>query len=165
MTIALVLLTGLTAGAQGKWSTGMNVADELKGQEAQPYYLYRVDGEGSFVVWDWDDFLFKVNTFKGVFDVWYYESDAVRVAYVTLGLYSLEGKLIDRLDNLELIADVDGRSAWVNKDGFWYSVRKKIKKMKKALKSGSGYLRLLSPRRGAPELDFNIMPYSNEPKR
>lgn len=159
MTIALLLLAGLAAGAQGKWSTGMNEADELKGQAARPYYLYEVDGEGSFVVWDWDDFLFKVNTFKGAFDVWYNENNGIRFIRVTLGLYSWDGKLVDKLEDLQLLADVSGRSAWVNKEGFWYSVRKKIKKMKQTLRSGEGYMRILCTRKGAPELDFNIMPY------
>ena len=80
LTIALMLLAGLTVSAQdGTWTTGVNEPDELKGTDGGPYYCYDIEGEGSFVVWNWDDFLFKINTHKGLFDVWYYESTATRV--------------------------------------------------------------------------------------
>ena len=36
--LTLLLLTGLTASAQGTWSTGMNEADELEGEKGGPYY-------------------------------------------------------------------------------------------------------------------------------
>jgi hypothetical protein len=44
--ITLLLLTGLTASAQGTWSTGMNEADELKGEKGGPYYCYDLEGMG-----------------------------------------------------------------------------------------------------------------------
>ena len=40
MTIALVLLAGLTACAQGKWTYSNFPADELKGQQAYTAYEY-----------------------------------------------------------------------------------------------------------------------------
>lgn len=157
--IALLLLSGLTTSAQGIWSTGELEADELKGQAAEAYYSYEVAGEGSFVFWDWDDFLFKINTDKGVFDVWYYEQTGDRYIRILLGLYDLNGKLVEKL-NTELRADVSGRSAWILKQGMYSpTTRKKIKKMKHALKSGEGYVRVLCDRKSAPEFDLKVMPY------
>ena len=164
LAIAFLLLAWLTAGAQeGTWTTGVNEPDELKGSSGGPYYCYDIEGEGSFVIWDWDDILFKINTDKGCFDVWYYENTGTRVIRISLGLYAMDGKLVDKLENLELLADVTGRSAWASKDGYWYATRKKIKKMKHALKSGEGYIRILCARKSAPEFDVKIAPY-NQPK-
>lgn len=163
LTIALLLLAGLTASAQeGTWTTGVNESDELKGSIGGPYYSYDIEGEGSFVVWDWDDFLFKINTDKGVFDVWYYESTATRFMRVTLGLYTMDGKMVDKLENLELFADISGKSAWTSKDTYWYATKKKIKKMKRALKTGEGYIRIICARKDAPELDVKIAPYNQK---
>ena len=53
--IAFLLFAVLTASAQGTWSTGMNEADELKGLLGGPYYRYDVEGMGSFILWDWED--------------------------------------------------------------------------------------------------------------
>lgn len=160
LTISLLLLVVLTAGAQeGKWTTGMNEPDELKGDNGGPYYSYDIKGEGSFVVWDWNDYHFRINTDKGVFDVWYHQSTAVRFTRVTLGLYAMDGKMVDKLENLELLADISGKSAWTYSDAYMYAAKKKIKKMKRALKSGEGYIRILCARRGVPEFDVKITPY------
>ena len=57
--IAFLLFAVLTASAQGTWSTGMNEADELKGLLGGPYYRYDVEGMGSFILWDWEDWKFN----------------------------------------------------------------------------------------------------------
>ena len=164
LTIAL-LLVGLTASAQeGKWITGMNEADELKGQEGGPFYLYEQKGMGCFVVWAWDDWEFKVCTDKGTFDVWYYKSNGVRFMYLTMGLYNNENRLVESI-KLQLAADASGRSAWINKKGVYIpSTRKCLRKMIGALKSGDGYVRIVCTRRGAPEFDLKVPPYK-EPVR
>lgn len=163
LTIALLLFAGLTAKAQeGTWTTGVNEPDELKGSSGGPYYCYSINGEGSFVVWDWDDHLFKINTDKGVFDVWYYEHTATRVMRVTIGLYAMDGKMVDKIENLELFADISGKSAWASKDGYWYAIKKKIKKMKRALKTGKGYIRIICARKDAQEFDIKIFPFNQQ---
>ena len=160
MTIALMLLACLTAGAQGKWEIGMTKADDLKGMKAEPYHLYEVEVEGYFVVWDWDDWAFKFGTRKGTFDVWYYNTTANRFVEPIIGLYSLDGKLIEKFED-QLQADhIKMNAAWINKNWAYRSAqKKKIKRFLHALKSGEGYIRIICKRRGAPEFDFIVPPY------
>jgi hypothetical protein len=162
LTIALMLLIELTANAQGTWSTGIREADELKGDNGGPYYRYEVKGDGGLVLWDWDDWEFKIFTTKGGFDVWYYEKSGFRYIRITMGLYTLDGKLTDKRD-IELAADHTHKEAWINKKGMYYpATRKMIKKMLKALKSGDGYVRIICAREGTTDFDLKITPYKEE---
>lgn len=78
-----------------------------------------------------------------------------------MGLYTLDDKLTDKLDVLELAADHTHKEAWINKKGIYFpSTRKKIKKMLRALKSGEGYVRVVCARKDANDLDLKIMPYN-----
>lgn len=159
LTIAL-LLVGMTASAQGQWTTGMTKGDDLKGTKDSPYYLYEVEGEGYFVVWDWEDWKFKFGTVKGTFDVWYYNTTANRFIEPVIGLYSMDGQLIEKFED-QLQADhINKKTAWINKSWPYRSAqKKKIKRMLRALKDGEGYLRIVCKRRGAPEFDFVVQPY------
>lgn len=159
LTIALMMLVELTASAQGTWSTGIREGDELKGDNGGPYYRYEIENEGGFVLWDWNDWEFKIFTTKGGFDVWYYQNNGARFINITMGLYTLDGKLIDKRD-MPLAADHTHKEAWINKKGIYYpATRKTIKKMFKALKSGEGYVRVVCARKGASDFDLKITPY------
>ena len=119
----------MTANAQGTWSTGMREGDELKGDNGGPYYRYEVEGEGGLVLWDWNDWEFNVFTTNGGFDVWCYQNSGFRYIRITMGLYTLDGKLTDKRD-IELAADHTQKEAWTNKKGLYYpATRKMIKKM------------------------------------
>lgn len=172
LTIAL-LLVGMTASAQkdstttaivqvaqeGMWSTGMNEADELKGIKASPYYCYDMEGMGSFILWNFDDWNFKIITEKGMFDVWHNKYGNYYVK-VIMGLYTLDGKLIEKFDNTIQADHTDGKSAWINKNWLYYpSHRKKLRKMMRALKSGDGYIRIVCPRKGMPDFDMKVTKY------
>ena len=61
LTIAL-LFAGLTASAQGVWITGVTEPDNLKGIPERTYYQYDVEGVGSFILFDWDDWTFHIFT-------------------------------------------------------------------------------------------------------
>ena len=159
--ITLLLLTGLTASAQGTWSTGMNEADELKGEKGGPYYCYDLEGMGSFVLWDWEDWSFKILTEKGTFDVWYDKAKIRHYILFTMGLYTEEGKLVEKFDDALEADHIEMKSAWMNKKWTHYIYdRKKIKKMFRALKSGNGYVRIVCKRRGQPDFDLKITPYN-----
>jgi hypothetical protein len=159
LTIALMLLVELTANAQGTWSKGMLEGDELKGTTDGPYYLYEVEGMGSFVVWDFDDWAFKINSENGVFDVWH-NNQGSHYIYVTLGLYTLDGKLTEKWEGTIKADHVALKMAWINKNAIYYpSTRKKLKKMFRALKSGEGYVRIISKRRNVEDFDLKVMPY------
>lgn len=164
LTIALMTVMAFTCGAQekGTWSTGMNEADELTGSIGGPWYRYDVDGVGSFILWDWTDWNFKVLTEKGAFDVWYNSSSNGTVYYVKIkmGLYDTGNKLVEKFENT-IEADYNGmKTAWINK-GWMYAPghRKKIKKMIRALKDGSGYVRIVISQKSMPDFDMKVMPY------
>lgn len=159
-TIAMFLLAGLTVSAQkGTWTTGYNEADELKGLEGGPYYLYEQEGMGSFVLWDWNDWAFKITTDNGTFDLWHNDYGLYWVNF-TIGLYDKDGNLVTKFSD-QLEADhIKGKTAWMNKKWVHYIYNKnKLKKMFKALKSGNGYVRIFCKRRNAEDFDLKIMPY------
>ncbi len=158
LTMIFLIVLCLTANAQGIWSTGMLEADELKGTVGGPFYRYEVKGDGGFVLWDWNKADFKIFTSKGNFDVWYYTNSGYRFTSITIGLYTLDGKLKSKLDQ-RMAADQTCKEAWINKQDLDIPRRNKIKRMLKALKTGDGYVRIISARKGAEDFDIKIMPY------
>lgn len=158
LAIALLLFADLTASAQGTWSTGMNEPDELKGLLGGPYYRYDVEGMGTFVLWDWEDWKFRIITDKGKFHVEvgngnYYVS-------MSMGLYSPEGQLIEKLESPIELDRTDYSTATINKNWMYYpSTRKKIKKMIRALKSGEGRVRIVCKRNNMQDFDLTITKY------
>ena len=48
LAIALLLLTVLTAGAQGTWRVSHREADPMKGQDARDVYIYNAPGIGAY---------------------------------------------------------------------------------------------------------------------
>lgn len=154
----ILFLTGLTANAQGTWSTGMNEADELKGLLGGPYYRYDVEGMGSFILWDWEDWKFRIITDKGTFNV---QSASVgKYVSYSMGLYTLDGQLTDKFENWIEADNTKYNTATVNTD-WWYnhSPKKKIKKMLQALKSGEGYIRIVCKRNNMHDFDLKVTKY------
>lgn len=159
-TISLMLIAWLTACAQGTWSTGMNEADELKGLLGGPYYRYDVEGVGSFILWDWEDWKFRIITDKGKFEEnissgkWY--------TSINLGLYSSDGKLTDKLESIIEVNHSNPNTATIDKNWMAYygpGRKSKIKKMIRALKSGEGYVRIVCSRVGMQDFDLKITKY------
>ncbi len=163
-TIALMLIAGMTASAQGTWSTGMNEVDELKGLLGGPYYRYDLEGMGSFVLWDWEDWKFRIVTDKGKFKEQLASSGNYYVS-LFIGLYSLDGKLTEKFD---LIIEPDHSSpyiATINKNWMYFPKhRRKIKKMIRTLKSGDGYVRIVCGRRDMQDFDLTITKYDIDEK-
>ena len=141
----------------------MNKADELTGSLAGPWYRYDLDGVGSLILWDWTDWNFKVLAEKGLFDVWRNKGRYATVYYVSvkMGLYDNNGNLIEKFENT-MEADYNTfKSAWINKEWMYTpGQRKKIKKMIRALKDGTGFVRIVIPRKAMPDFDLKVMPYS-----
>ena len=157
----VMLLAAMNASAQGKWTTGFNEADELKGQEGGPFFRYDLEGMGSLILWNWEDWGFKILTENGTFDVWYNEANTHHFVRFTMGLYTLDGKLKEKFDDVLEADHIEMKSAWMNKKWTHYIYdRKKIKKMFRALRSGDGYVRIVCKRRGAPDFDLKITPYN-----
>ena len=158
LTIALLLFEGITASAQGTWSTGMNEADELKGLLGGPYYRYDVEGMGSFILWDWEDWKFRIITDKGTF---YVQSGSVgKYVSYSMGLYSLDGQLTDKFENWIEADNTSYDQATINTKWFYtHNPKKKIKKMLQALKSGEGYVRIVCKRSNMQDFDLTITKY------
>ena len=158
LAIALLLFAGLTVSAQGTWSTGMNEADEQKGLLGGPYYRYDVEGMGTFILWDWEDWKFRIITDKGKF---YVQTGSVgKYVSYSMGLYTLDGQLTEKVESL-IEADISNyNTATINTD-WWYlhSPKKKIKRMVQALKSGEGYVRIVCKRRDMQDFDLKITKY------
>lgn len=128
LTKALLLLITLTANAQeGTWSTGMIEADELKGLVGGPYYRYDVEGVGGFFIRDWEDWYFTIFTDNGKFDV-LSASNGNRYIMISMGLYTPEGKLIERFENSIQVDDTKRNSAWINKNWMYLPGDRKKKK-------------------------------------
>lgn len=158
LTIVL-LLAGLTSSAQGTWSTGMNETDELKGFLGGPYYRYDVEGVGSFILWDWEDWNFRIITDKGLFDS-RISSSGNYYASISMGLYSPEGKLTDTFENSIEVDNTSRNTATINKNWMYFpGDRKKIKKMIRALKSGEGCVRIVCKRKDMQDFDLKITKY------
>lgn len=172
-TIALFLLAGLTASAQGTWTALETQADELKGEKGGTHYKYSVEGLGEVEIYDWNDWLFKVTTYNGGFD---YNEIKTRQVYnadlsirteplskprykcnVLIGLYNNDALK----DKLELAMEVDQhqkcQNLTVNKSWFAYpQTGKKVKKLFKAMQEGKGYLRIVAKRKEMPDFDIKI---------
>lgn len=153
LTIAL-LFAGLTASAQGVWITGVTEPDNLKGIPERTYYQYDVEGVGSFILFDWDDWTFHIFTDKGTFDVRPENSGSLPIL---MGLYTPDGQLIEKLETTIAANYTTRTSAWVNKE-WWYlhNPKKKIKRMLQALKTGEGYVRIVCKRQGVINQDFDL---------
>ena len=80
-----------------------------------------------------------------------------------MGLYTLDGKLTEKWEGTIKADHVALKTAWINKNAIYYpSTRKKLKKMFRALKSGEGYVRIISKRRNVEDFDMKVIPYSQQ---
>jgi len=156
MTIALVLLAGLTACAQGKWSVSHREADELKGQKAQDVYIYEAAGIGSLVVWDWKSPNFRLISEKGMFRKMV--SGGNTFVPVKVGFYDESGKL-EKSFTINLLEELNHSGRYIATADFYMLGRKDIKKTLARLKSGKGYVRMLAMLYNQPDFDLKVTPF------
>lgn len=159
MTIALVLLAGLTASAQGKWTYSNYQADELKGQEAYTAYQYEVPGVGSYVSWGWKDPDFRLITARGIFEesVCYEWYGSFRACRVLVGIYNAKGELQEKF-YVQMYKESSGLG-----DKIHLSAMKKQqklgKKISKALSEGDGFVRFICSRFSQSDFDLAVPHY------
>ena len=156
MTIALVLLAGLTACAQGRWTVSHREADELKGEKAQDVYIYDVDGVGSLVVWDWNSPNFRLISERGGFRKMV--SGGSTYVPVTVGFYDENGKLEKRF-TINLLEELNHSGRFIATAERYLFGRKDIKKTLARLKSGKGYVRMVAMLYNQPDFDLRVTPY------
>ena len=156
LSIALLLLAGLTASAQGTWTISHRQADPMKGQEAKDVYIYNVAGVGSMVIWDWDKADFRLVTEKGMFRTWV-SSGSVFVP-VKAGFYDEQGNM-QKMVTVHLLPEDNKMRQYISTADFYMFGRKDIRKIFKHLKSGKGYVRFVAERYNDTDFDMRVTPY------
>ncbi len=164
LTIVLILLTELTASAQGTWSTGTIEADDLKDEKGGVFYRYDLEGVGSIILRDWNGWEFKIITESGEFDSFEMNDEISHGIFYTFGYYTDDNKLEFKFKDDRLEVDHNNKqSAWINKKWTHYFYNKnKIKKAFRALKDGKGYVRIVCARKSAQDFDLKITPYNQQ---
>lgn len=158
LAIALLLLTVLTAGAQGEWRATRYAGDELTGTAEYTAYNYTEPGNGSYISWGWGNPEFRLITEEGIFSesvcyAWYGSYKAVRVL---VGIYNDQGDLkekfyLDMYKEKESLGDKIYLSSMK-------SERKKARKIAKALTTDKGAVRFVCARFHQSDFDFTV-PY------
>ena len=159
MTIAL-LLAGLTACAQGRWTTYELQADELTGEPGGKYMKFVNDTLGSVTIREGDDFWMRVESNDGSFYGIYNNTENVAIVHVLCGLYDDKGKLTDKYDGkMHGTEHQNLRSAWLDKDWSYFGQKPVMKKIIAGLKSGGGHARIVIHRVGKPDFDIKVTPF------
>lgn len=164
--ITLLLLTGLTASAQGQWTTVKVEADELKGVKGGESYQYSVDSIGYIEIADWKKDRIIITTNIGEFEYSKHEvvnpvthlNKIVYVSKVLIGLYNTEGALQEKLDG-ESYFDEEGESKSLLVVGRTFTQARQMKRMLKSVQSGEGRLRIVCKRKNMPDFDIKTTPY------
>lgn len=163
-TIALFLLVGLTASAQGTWTNHKTSGDELKEIPAGEYYKYTVDSLGYVIIRNFDDWHLEIGTFVGDFCGGFTTSSGgwqVPYVEIRMGLYDTNGKLIEKFfQNIEGDYNMNFRSAHTSEH--WLTtpqIRAKFKKMVRGMYEGNGYVRIVVKRMNMPDWDMKINSY------
>lgn len=164
--ITLLLLTGLTASAQGQWVTVKVEADELKGIKGGESYLYSVDSIGYIEIADWKKDRIIITTNVGEFEYSKREvanpvthmNKIVYVSKVLIGLYNTEGILQEKLDG-ESYFDEEGESKSLLIVGRTFTQARLMKRMLKAIQSEGGSLRVVCKRKNMPDFDIKTTSY------
>lgn len=120
LTIALMLLAELTAGAQRAWTTYELEADELTGEPGDKYMKFVNDTIGSVTIRESDDFWMHVESCNGNF-YGIYDPNNVGIVQMRFGLYDSSGKLLDKYDGkIHGTEYLNFRSVWIDKDWSYF---------------------------------------------
>lgn len=166
MNTMLMLLAVLTASAQGEWQKTMTEADELKGEKARTVYIFSQQGVGDFIVWDFNDYQFRLvseelfNTEAGYSRY----TGSYAGQSILIGLYDDNSKLIEKFTLwLDKEDNKAGRFLRTRDRGTMNNPvgqKKKVKKMFTHLLSGSGYVRIVAERYNNTDFDLKITPFN-----
>lgn len=156
LTIVLLLVVGLTAGAQGTWRVLHREADPMKGQEAKDVYIFDAAGIGSVVVWDWNKADFRLITEKGMFRTWV--SSGTVFVPVKVGFFDESGNM-EKLVTIQLLPEDNHMRKYIATADYYMFGRKDIKKIISRLKSGKGYVRFVAERYNEIDFDIKVTPY------
>lgn len=164
LRIALMMV-GMTTYAQGTWTTVKIEEDELKGVKGGESYQYSVDSIGSIEITDWKKDRIIITTNAGEFECSKREvvnkvtgvNKMVFVSKVLIGLYKDEGGLQEKLEGESYFDDENPKSLLVV--GRTFTQTRQIKRILKAVQSGTGCLRIVCKRKDMPDFDIKTTLY------
>ena len=165
MILATQLVYAQAVENLGSWERTTTEADELKGEEASDVLIYTVAGMGDFVFWGFDEFQFRLISSEAQFDTnieYGYISSSSGVT-INVGIYTQNGKLVEKfnmwLDKEDNRANRFLRTRNAGTMSNPVGQKGKVKKIFKALKSGSGQkVRIVAPRYNTTDFDITITP-------
>lgn len=167
LMLVAMLAVACTAQAQGTWKKTVTEADELKDEVASDVFVYNVDGIGQFILWNWDEYQFRLVSDSEQFNIDAgYSSITGGYAglQVLVGIYDSDGKMIEKfklwLDKESNTRNQVLRTRNAGTMANPVGQKGKVKKIFKALLSGTGYVRIVAERYHAADFDLKIMPYS-----
>ena len=153
------LLLSLMTSAQGTWEKVVREADELKGQKESTAFIYTDETVGSFIFWDGEVKFRLVSTHEQFhFDSAYNRfSGTYYFATILVGFYDNNGNLVDKFDmNLDL--EDNSANRFLMADTSRIGHKKKINRIFEALRSDSGYVRIVASRYQSTDFDLKIIP-------
>ena len=162
LTIVMLLLAWLTAGAQGRWTATDFPADELQGTKAYTAYQYKCPGVGAYVSWGWDEPDFRLITENGIFSEqvnyeWY---GSFRGCSVLVGIYSAGGELQEKF-YVQMYRESTGIGNKIHLSTM-KKQKKLARKISKALSEGDGYVRFICPRYSDADFELVVPHYSKD---
>lgn len=161
MFLLLTALACMTASAQ--WEKTVIEADELKGEQGGEVMIYTDQNNGSFVFWGWDEYQFRLTSDKAQFNN--STANGVTGLQVLVGIYNDAGKMVDSfkmwLDRESNRGNQFLRTRNAGTMSNPVGQKGKVKKIFNALKSGSGYVRIVAERFNTTDFDIKIPPYQD----
>ena len=162
----LLMCAAMTMQAQGIWETTMNEADELKGQESGEVMVYTIPHVGSFIIWGWDKYQFRLVSDESPFNTHVASGMSIQVTglNVLVGIYDDNDKLAEKFKMWLDLEDNTSHKFIRTRDAGTMSnpvgQKGKVKKIFKVLQSSSGYVRIVAERYNTTDFDIKITPYT-----
>ena len=165
--LVAMLAVACTAQAQGTWKKTVTEADELKDEVASDVFVYNAYGIGQFILWNWDEYQFRLVSDNEQFNI---DSgySSITGGYagiqILVGIYDDDNNLIEKFkmwldkesNNRNQVVRTRNAGTMANPVG----QKGKVKKIFKALLSGTGYVRIVAERFQTTDFDMKIIPYS-----
>lgn len=162
----LMLSAVMTGSAQGEWEKTIVEGDPLKGTETSTVYIYSVPGMGSFIFWTWDTYQFRLVSETAQFNIESGYNNFVGSfsgATVHVGIYDDNDTLLEKFDMWLDKENNRGNQCIRTRNAGTMSnpvgQKGKVKKIFKALKANTGYVRILTERFNHADFDIRILPF------
>lgn len=156
IAMTLIMMSVLTAAAQGGWSVSYRQADPLINQDARSIYMYDAKGVGSLVIWDWSKPAFRLITDRGFFHQVRVNGAGICVP-VNVGFYDNQGNLKKKFV-LIMFCEDNHQSKFIATGAYYTGGRGNIRKLFDRLRAKDGYVRFVADLHGE-KFDMIVPPY------